>query len=233
MRLASLKEELLDLLYPAECLGCGAPGACLCRGCLTALAADSGNGERIHRPRGTGAASVSEARAAGTYDGVMRDMVLRLKSSARPFAAPLGSLMAAAAGNHPDYVGADVVCFVPSERARVAERGFNPAGLLAQQVASLVGRPLCDLLEKTRSTLDQDSVSGRMRWLNVEGVFRPKRGNMGGAKVLLVDDVLTTGATVENCARALVEGGAGSVHVLVAAAASLRRGHLTQEEPAK
>jgi predicted amidophosphoribosyltransferase len=232
-RFSSIKEELLDLLYPSCCLGCGALGACLCGGCLAALAAHAGSREQIPVPPGESVPALNGVRAAGTYEGVIRDMVLRLKSSARPVASPLCSLMAAAAGNDPDYLAADLVCFVPSERAKVAARGYNPAEVLADGLAALTGRPVCHLLEKTRSTKDQDSVRGGRRWRNVDGAFRLRRGGAYGARVLLVDDVLTTGATAHNCARALRAGGAGSVHVLVAAAASLRRSPVTEDAYAK
>lgn len=163
----------------------------------------------------------------------MKDMVIALKSSVRPFAWPLSRLMAAAAGNDPEYCRPDQVCFVPSERKRVSERGYNPAEVLARLLASYWGRPLVPLLVKVRRTADQDSLARAERWTNVNGAFESTGRIMPGGAVLLVDDVLTTGATAGACARALKEGGARTVLVLAAASTPLRteRGHFGRNPP--
>lgn len=161
-------------------------------------------------------------KASGAYSGLLKDMVIELKSSIKPFAWPLARLMAAAAGNDPGYCHADQVCFVPSSRRRVSERGYNPAEVLASLLASCWGRPLVPLLEKVRHTADQDSLARADRWTNVSGAFECAARVRPGASVLLVDDVLTTGATAEDCARALRVGGARTVRVLVAASTWLK-----------
>jgi predicted amidophosphoribosyltransferase len=149
-------------------------------------------------------------------------MILRLKSSARPFAAPLARLMIVAAGNEPAYLAPDRVFYVPSDRIKLIERGYNPAELLAREVSRHLGRPLEDRLEKTRWTVDQDGLSGPGRWKNVPGAFAVVPGGGVIGRALLVDDVLTTGATADSCCRAIMQAGADSVHVLVAAHAILR-----------
>ncbi|MBU4386106.1 MAG: ComF family protein [Actinobacteria bacterium] len=210
--------EILDLVYPVSCLGCGrAGGRGLCGRCLAGLAsrcampgAQSGG-----RCRG-GETCFSGYRAAGEYGGLIREMVLELKSSARYFASPLARLMVASAGNDPGYLVPDYVCYVPSTREKVAQRGYNPAKVLARRVARHLGRPLFEGLVKTRPTLEQDRVAGARRWENVAGAFGVARGGSHGS-VMLVDDVLTTGATADACARALLDSGADSVSVLVAA----------------
>jgi competence protein ComFC len=159
----------------------------------------------------------SDFRAAGEYGGLLKQMVLRLKNSSRHFATPLSRLMLAAGGNEPDYLMPDYVCYVPSEKKKIVERGYNPAELLARAIARYLGRPLCHCLNKYRPTLDQDRVTGAQRWENVAGAFAFLPGNIVEGNALLVDDVLTTGATADACARALIKAGASSVHVLVAA----------------
>jgi len=222
MAFSNRKEELLDIIFPSQCLGCGSHGNVLCRRCLASLAGGSLSeaGASGHWRRSV----VSGYRAAGVYGGLIKEMVLNLKSSARPFAGPLSRLMVAAAGNDPDYLAPDFVCFVPSERKKIVERGYNPAELLARGVSRDLGRPLGRVLRKTRSTLDQDRVGAEARWENVAGAFAvTSEGGVRG-RILLVDDVLTTGATAEACSQALLDAGAEAVHVLVAARAMLQRG---------
>ena len=222
MRISSLGEELLDLVYPSSCIGCGSAGCSLCESCFVSLAGRAHIGELDFHNDGTPAA-ITGYRAACAYEGVARKMVLGLKSSARRFAEPLGLLMVAAAGNDPDYLLCDSVCFVPSDRKKIAQRGYNPAEVLARSVAVHFYRPLEDRLLKVRNTLDQDTVRGADRWSNVVGAFAVKPGHATTGRVLLVDDVLTTGATANFCAGALRKSGASEVYLLVAAKAILRR----------
>jgi predicted amidophosphoribosyltransferase len=111
---------------------------------------------------------------------------------------------------------------VPSTRAKTARRGFNPASLLAREVARLLDRRLLEALVMTRKTADQDVTPGHLRAGNVSGAFAVARGLETPGDVLLVDDVLTTGATTDACSEALQEAGAWSVQILVAARAVLR-----------
>lgn len=222
--ISNLREELLDLLFPAYCIGCDAPGKVVCRRCLSGLV-QSGPLEEAPPLRENGSPlSFNGVRAACAYGGLAREMILRLKSSGRPLATPLSVLMLAAAGNDPSFLAPDCVCFVPSQPGSVAQRGFNPAEMLARLVSRSLGRPLCDCLAKSRATPDQDSVSAVERWTNVAGTFGAMGSLRPGDRVLLVDDVLTTGATADACAGALLRAGAASIHVLVAARAVLRHG---------
>jgi predicted amidophosphoribosyltransferase len=224
LRLPGVREELLDLVFPARCAGCGGHGKVLCDSCLAALAGLA-TGEpvgQLRHPCPTGRPAFSGFRAAGVYGGLIKEMVLRLKSSARPFAAPLARLMIAAAGNEPEYLAADRIFCVPSERAKLLQRGYNPAELLARAVAHHLDRPLENCLEKTRRTSDQDGLSGSGRWENVTGAFTVLPGTRLSGRALLIDDVLTTGATADSCSRALMDAGADSVRVLVAARAIMR-----------
>jgi predicted amidophosphoribosyltransferase len=222
--LPSKKEEILDLVYPTSCLGCGRHGRALCDRCLAALAGRA-RGQQLDL-WGHCDAAVKPAyngfRAAGEYGGLVKEMVLRLKSSGRPFALPLARLMVAAAGNEPTYLAPDRVFYVPSERAKVLQRGYTPAERLARAIVRHLERPLEHCLVKKRRTADQDGLSGSARWENVSGAFAVLPGGKVRGCALLVDDVLTTGATADSCARAIMEAGADSVHVLVAARAIWR-----------
>jgi predicted amidophosphoribosyltransferase len=220
-------EQVLDLVFPTVCLGCGKGGGqILCESCLARIVSsrnpvelDSRGDFREHCTRLDG------FRAAGPYLGVIKELVLSLKSHGRPFALPLARLMVAAAGNDPDYIAPQAIYYVPSERSKVKERGHNPAEVLARAVSTLLGRPLSHNLEKIKATDDQDRLPAARRWGNVSDAFRCTRGFQAHGSVLLIDDVLTTGTTAGACAGALLDAGADTVHALVGARAVLRRGN--------
>lgn len=215
-------QQLLDLIFPAPCLSCGAHGRLLCDGCLAELAGRAAVQVEDQCDRQVGPAPAFDGlRAAGDYGGLLKEMVLRLKSSQRLLAGPLSRLMLAAGGNEPAYLAPERVFFVPSEKMKIKQRGYNPAGLLALRIARHLGRPLERSLRKARHTISQDGLSGRQRWENTAGAFVAVTDGGIRGRVLLVDDVLTTGATADSCARALKDAGADCVNVLVAARAKL------------
>jgi predicted amidophosphoribosyltransferase len=113
-------------------------------------------------------------------------------------------------------VAADVVTFVPATRRSVSARGFNPAEELARSLARALRIPWAPLLTKVRETTDQAELGRIERRRNVEGAFRARPMK---ARVLLVDDVMTTGATADACARALRAAGARDVVVVTFARA--------------
>ena len=218
----TLKDHLVDLVYPSQCASCGAPWpAALCSPCARSMARRAVRAE--DSPSQRRPVAFDGWRAAGDYRGSLKDLVLRLKDSERRLAAPLAALMLAAAGNDPDYLLPLAVCSVPSTREKVARRGYNQARLLAQTYADLVGVPFLDGLRVEKKAADQDRVPGSSRWANVAGAFAAV-GPVPDGRVLLVDDVLTTGATADACSRCLLDAGARSVKVLVVARAVLRRG---------
>jgi ComF family protein len=160
------------------------------------------------------------ARAAMLYKGVGRDLVLALKMADRTWAAPaLGRWMANSGAEL--LADADLIVPVPLHRWRLLARRFNQSALLANTLAAASGRTcIPDLLVRTRATPSQARLSAAQRRRNVRGVFHLRKRHaaaIDGKTVLLVDDVLTTGATVEACARALRKGGAAAVDVLTLA----------------
>jgi ComF family protein len=110
----------------------------------------------------------------------------------------------------------DVISFVPASRASMAERGFNTAHELARALSSRTRVPCARLLRKVRETADQASLDRRGRRMNLEGAFAARPAP---SRVVLVDDVMTTGATADACARALREAGALDVMVVTFARA--------------
>ena len=156
------------------------------------------------------------ARAAGLYAGPLRDAVQRFKFGRRPaLARPLAALVleqCAAA-----VPARAVLVPIPLARERERERGFNQAALVAERVARGLGAPLRERwLARTRATAPQTELDAVERRANVRGAFVASTA-AAGADVVLVDDVLTTGATAGECARALRAAGAASVGLLTVA----------------
>ncbi|MBN2168084.1 MAG: ComF family protein [Actinobacteria bacterium] len=161
-------------------------------------------------------------KAAGIYETLLKDLVLELKSSYRVYARPLALLMIAAVGNDSSYLAAGQICYVPSTSDRIRRRGYNPARLLAETISAHYGISLVDCLEKVKRVPDQDSLNEEERRSNVEGVFRVADGFEPHEKMILVDDVYTTGATACACARVLTGSGVQNVNVIVGGRALLR-----------
>jgi ComF family protein len=158
--------------------------------------------------------AVNLARAVGEYDGALRAIVHALKyDGRRSLAKRLAALMRERGTEV--LAGATCVVPVPLHRSRHRERGFNQATDLARHL----GLPVREALRRVRATATQTSLPAARRHANVRNGFvvtRAARG-LSGAVVVLIDDVCTTGATVEACAKALKEGGVREVRALTAA----------------
>jgi predicted amidophosphoribosyltransferase len=217
----SVFHELLAVIAPPVCAACGAdlPGAegLVCGGCLRALPwLDARACRRCalpsHRGRACPAwgAAYETAWAPLAYEGVARDLVGALKFRA---ALPLADLMAAQiAANAPPLPPGAAIVAVPPSRARLRARGFDPAALLARALARRAGLPLEDCLRR-RDRAGRQVGAGRSE-RRTAGRLTIEATRPAPAQVLLVDDVHTTGATLEACARTLRAAGAGAVHAL-------------------
>jgi ComF family protein len=199
-----------ELVAPTTCAACDAPvgmRVLFCRPCALTI-------ER---------ASVDpKARLAPfVYGGAVATALARMKYADRPDLAPrLGRALGAFLAAHADVAGqVDVVVPVPMHPARLATRGFDQASLVAGAVAGALAVPrAARALVRLRDTPAQVGLSKRERLVNVTRAIGCRApGRVAGRRVLLVDDVLTTGATASACSHALLEAGAG--HVLAAAVA--------------
>jgi ComF family protein len=163
---------------------------------------------------------ITQIRTAVYFEGVVRKAVHRFKyNGLTALSEPLGELMASYWIEHP--VPVDVVIPVPLHIARLRERGYNQATLLARELAARVNLIVDDrLLKRQRATAPQVELNARQRMENVRDAFRcVSQGAIDGKRVLLIDDVCTTGSTLEACAVALRAGGACAVRALTLARA--------------
>ncbi len=165
------------------------------------------------------------ARALGYYEGPLQEAIHRWKYQERISLTPLfGEWMTGLLQRYWAPASLDLVVPVPLQRRRLQERGFNQALLLAKELSRRTGVPYHkSILQKKKPTLPQIHLSGPERERGVRGAFRvADRETIRGKMILLVDDVYTTGATVNECSKVLMNGGAKRVDVLTLAHAIKR-----------
>jgi ComF family protein len=160
------------------------------------------------------------ARAVAHYTGAMRALIHTFKYADRHDARALFGRWLLEAGQEL-HAGSDVIIPVPLSRLRLLSRRFNQAAILARELSGLTGVPFDPhLLKRRRFTSSQVGLTRDQRRRNVAGAFRVARhraAGLVGRSVLLVDDVITTGATADGCARALKRAGVARVDVLALA----------------
>lgn len=156
------------------------------------------------------------AYSFGAYEGTLRELIHLYKyGRIRTLAKPLGDHLAAAI---PRDLRFDAIVPVPLHWARRWRRGFNQSALLAREVARRCGIPVRNAVRRTRATRSQAGLSNAKRRLNMAGAFRVrKRSSVEGLRLLLIDDVMTTGATASACAQVLRRAGARYVALLTVA----------------
>ena len=228
-RLETVYNTALNWLFPPQCAGCKRLGEVWCTSCNQAVA-------RIDSPCLTCGFPLEEdtkdcpgcksagfafqqARSWGFYERELRLAILALKNRENPIlAASLASGLKGVFSQQewdPDFVVP-----IPLAATRQAERGFNQAELLASAFAGIVGLPvLLGALQRTRHTLSQVGLNPRDRRENLQDAFRAETNLVNKKNFLLLDDVLTTGATMDSAAHALKQAGANRVYALTLARA--------------
>ena len=224
---SSLARHLLDVALPARCPGCGREGAPICAACLPALDA------RLDQPAGLSIGLPSDVPATilqlewcAPFGGLVRRALHQLKYSGETrLATPLGAAIArrwARVG-----AGGDVLVPVPVHVDRARQRGYDQAELIARAAAAELGLPCAAILERARATVAQFDLDRATRATNVRGAFRVKARPsdpsaasprpLEGRWIVLVDDVVTTGATLSACAAPLLAAGAIGVSAVTVA----------------
>lgn len=244
-QLDALYDATLALVYPLKCAACDgasvearrdAPACAACWAsttiftgeeiCCWKCGAEARGGDvppekrSAVRCRRCDELAFKAARSVGKYEGALRAVVLTLKHEPH-VSARLGQLLYAAQVRPPLDAATRIVP-VPLHVERERERGFNQATLLARSLATLSGLPLDErsVVRTKHSSRHRAGMDARARRETVESAFQVERPRLvAGERILLVDDVLTTGATVSACARALTEAGATEVYVLTVARA--------------
>jgi ComF family protein len=220
-RAGSVAGRLLDLALPATCAGCGREGDPLCAACLPAIHAR----ERMRAgiPLGLPSdipAPLLQLEWCAPFEGAVRRALHALKYAGElRLSGPLGGAIAARwrqAG-----AGGDCLVHVPVHASRAAERGYDQAERLARAAAGELGSPHLTALERVRATTAQFRLDRTHRAANVADAFRVRPGTdrraIRGRWVVLVDDVVTTGATLSACAEVLLGAGAVGVSAVTVA----------------
>ena len=216
--------RLLDLALPARCPGCGAEGPPICDACLPALDArlDLPGGVPIGLPSDI-PAPLLQLEWCAPFSGLIRRALHELKyAGEKRIAVPLGAAVARRwrrAG-----AGGDLLVPVPVHADRARRRGYDQAELIADAAARELGLPCAPILERARATIAQFDLDRSARTSNVSGAFRLRDGAatdpglpLARRWVILVDDVVTTGATLAACADPLLAAGAIGVSAVTVA----------------
>lgn len=209
MNFAKIRDNILAFAFPPVCSGCGDfidAGQYFCEDCLKKL-----DKIRVKKARYVSRNSIRYCiRSVYYYDGPAETAVKKLKfTKSTRVSKFMGDAIAEKVMRMRDFEF-DFVTFVPMTLAKMLEREYNQTQYIAERVAKRMGVKCSALLRKTFETESQHVMSGSMRKQNLIGNFVSKR-NVTGKTILLIDDVTTTGSTMIECAKTLLDAGAKSV----------------------
>ena len=218
MRLKRLADGFLDFLFPPRCVFCSAvlpPGKQVCASCEKEI-------KRIHFAQRMILPETGDTIfciAPYPYEGKVRDSIIRFKFyDKRDYAAFFAEKIAEELMESKLTLQINLVTSVPISKERLKKRGYNQSELIAKETVKLISLPYLGLLEKRIDNREQHKLDKKERGANVRGVYRPVDAErISGKRILLIDDIVTTGATLSECAKELYLAGADSVVCAVAA----------------
>ncbi len=227
-QLIKLKEIALDLVFPQCCVGCGKEGDLICRSCYRSLPRIMPPlCPRCGRPQSSGIlcpgctswqAEIDGIRSPFQFDGVIRQAIHQLKyRNLRAVVVPLAKLLNDYLTTNP--IPGEVLVPVPLHPKRLRERGYNQSSLLAHELGKLINLPVVDdcLIRLRHSPPQAKTATVDERRSNVANTFSCRDHRLRDKQVLLIDDVSTSGATLDACALALKQAAATSVRGLALA----------------
>lgn len=162
----------------------------------------------------------SRAYSASFYEGTLKEAIHLFKYGKKSYLAnTLSALMIAFLKDNPDVMeNIDIMTFVPLHSRSLREREFNQSKLLGAGIREEFGMPMVDTMDKVAGTRRQNELTKNERLVNLKGAFRMRKGvDVRGLGVLLIDDVMTTGATLDECSHVLLASGAREVRCLTLA----------------
>lgn len=182
-----IREIVLDILFPKKCLGCNKEGKYICKNCELFMLdlSEAWPLTSFWEYNGIVKKAIHQIKYGGTYD-MVREIVNK-----KEFEIDKNT----------------VITFVPMYIKKEKERGFNQAEIIAKEISRKTGLPVVKLLEKTKETPDQASLNKEQRLVNLQNTFAICDRLSLSQNVLLVDDVYTTGATMEECRKVLYKAG--------------------------
>ena len=204
-------DYVLDLIYPRKCVFCGKvlKKSDICNDCLETLPYTKGD-EASQK-----LSFIPKCVSPLFYEDKVRESFLRYKfAGIQSYSVRYGAFMSKCIENNLDCSGIDVISCVPLSNKRLRKRGYNQAELLAKEIAKALDIPYMPMLKKTRDNPAQSGTkNAKERLSNVVGAYSMQsKVSVEGKTVLLVDDIVTTGATLSECARTLRKAGAERVY---------------------
>lgn len=229
-----VKNFILDLIFPKDCIGCGGEGKYLCGQCLEKIEfVGSDYCPLCKKPSPFNEicpvckkdTAIKAIWVAGDYNKqILQDLIHNLKYN---YLEDISANLAQYLLRYLKYknvfenfkIFSDNAVFapVPLHRKRFISRGFNQSKLLANNLGALTGIKTADILQRLKNTETQINLSRQQRQENVKGAFEVTNRNFCNKKIILIDDVLTTGSTFKECAKVLAEAGYDEIYGLVVA----------------
>jgi competence protein ComFC len=204
-----IKDLIKDVLFPKKCVGCGREGTYICKDCSLFLS---------EAPNLFMAGNLEQLVSIWEYEGLVKKLIYYIKYKGafdiidelveKAFEIREPKIVLSPGKHKPEEI---TITFVPMFKKKKKQRGFNQAEVIAKKVGEIINREVVPLLEKIKDTPSQTALNKEERMENVKGSFKRKEGVSCNDNVLLVDDVWTSGATMQECCKILKKSGVKKV----------------------